>query len=148
MADEEILIPIPRVNPLTFNTYANTFLTTYDLKNSAIIFKITDADVTGVKGFIHVPYACTITAYSLLADASGDIVIDIWKDVFASFPPTVADSITAAAKPTLAAAQGVQSSVLTGWTTAIAAGDILAYNIDSVVTITQVTLTLFVTKTV
>ena len=32
---------------------------------------------------------------------SGSIVIDVWKDTYANFPPIVADTITASAKPTL-----------------------------------------------
>jgi len=84
---------------------------------------------------------------TLLADVSGSIVIDIWKDTYANFPPTVADTITASAKPTLASAQKAQDSTLTGWTTTIAAGDILAFNVDSITTVTRVTLSLKVRKT-
>jgi hypothetical protein len=148
MADEEILIPIPRVNPITFNTYADTYMTTKSIISGAVAYEIPDAYSTGLKGFIHMPFACTLTAYSLLADVSGNLVVDIWKDIFANFPPTVADTITAAAKPTLAAAQGVQSSILTGWTTSIAAGDILAFNIDSTATISKAILTLFFNRVI
>ncbi len=142
------LIPLVKINPNNFNSYFSTALTTYSLKDSAIAFVINDADATGLKGFLQVPFGCTITGYSILANIAGSIVVDIWKDIFANFPPTIADTITAAAKPTLAAAQGILSTVLTGWTVAIAAGDVLAFNIDSVTTITKITITLFVTKTV
>ena len=67
---------------------------------------------TGVKGFMEIPYACTITAVRLVADAVGSIVVDIWKDSYANFPPTVADTITAAAKPTLASAQKAEDTTL------------------------------------
>jgi len=40
-----------------------------------------------------------------------------------------------------------QDSTLTGWTTAIAAGDCLMFNVDSITTCTWVTLSLKVTKT-
>src|SRR5580765_5872969 len=77
---------------------------------------------TGVKGFIEVPFACTITAATLLstdaAVTSGSIVIDIWKDIYANYAPTVADTITASAKPTLASATKSRDTTLTGWTTA------------------------------
>ena len=105
------------------------------------------AIATGQKGHIEVPFACTINQVTTLADQSGSIVVDIWKDSYANFPPTVADTICAAAKPTLAAAQKAQDSTLTGWTTAIAAGDILAYNVDSATTVTRVLISLKVTKT-
>jgi len=105
------------------------------------------AITTGQKGHLEIPFACTITRVTLLADQSGSIVIDIWKDTCANFPPTVADTITASAKPTLSSAQKSQDSTLTGWTTAIAAGDILAFNVDSVATCERVTLSLKCTKT-
>jgi hypothetical protein len=98
---------------------------------------------TGAKKvYIAAPHAGTITDATLLADQSGSIVIDVWKDTYANFPPTVADTITAAAKPTLSAAQKSQDSTLTGWTTAFAEGDVFEFNIDSVVTITKAILTL------
>lgn len=103
---------------------------------------------TGVKGFVEVPFAGTITAATLLStDASvtsGSIVIDVWKDTYANYPPTVADTITASAKPTLASATKSRDTTLTGWTTAVAAGDILGFKVDSVTTLTRVTLTLTV----
>jgi len=83
----------------------------------------------------------------MLADQSGSIVVDIWKDTYANFPPADADSITAAAPPTISSAQKAQDSTLTGWTTAVAAGDILAFNVDSVATVTRVTLSIKATKT-
>jgi len=101
---------------------------------------------TGEKGHLRVPFACTITSTTILADQSGSIVVDIWKDTYANFPPTDGDSITASAPPTLSSAQKNQDATLTGWTKSIAAGDILAYNVDSVTTVTRVVVTLQVTK--
>jgi len=105
------------------------------------------AITTGEKGHLEIPFACTITQATLLADQSGSIVIDIWKDTYANFPPADGDSITASAPPTLSSAQKSQDSTLTGWTTAITAGDILAFNVDSITTCERVTLSLKVTKT-
>lgn len=102
---------------------------------------------TGVHGYIRVPFACTITAVRLLADQPGDIVVDIWKDTYANFPPTNADSITAAAQPTLSGTQAFEDAALTGWTTAVAAGDILAFNVDSAATVEKVHVQLQVTRT-
>ena len=101
---------------------------------------------TGVKGDVQVPFACTITAATLLADQSGSIVVDIWTDTNANYPPTVADSITAAAKPTLSATTKSTDSTLTGWTKSIAVGDILRFNVDSATTIQRVTVVLTVSK--
>ena len=99
----------------------------------------------GNKGHIEIPFACTINRNTVIADASGDIVIDIKKSTYSGFPTT--SSICASAKPTLSAVQKSQDSTLTGWTTTITAGDILEYIVDSVSTVTRVTLSLKVTKT-
>jgi len=101
----------------------------------------------GEHGHLEIPFACTIQRVTMLADQAGSIVVDIWKDTYANFPPTNADSITAAAPPTIAGPQKSQDSTLTGWTTAIAAGDILAFNVDSVTDIERVTISLKVVKT-
>lgn len=100
------------------------------------------AITTGVKGYIQIPYAATIQSVTLLADVSGSIVVDIWKDTYANYPPVVGDTITAAAKPTISAALKSQDTTLTGWTTSIAAGDVLGFNVDSATTVTRVSLIL------
>jgi hypothetical protein len=105
------------------------------------------AITTGVKGFIPIDFNCTINQVTLLADQTGSIVIDVWKDTYANFPPTDADTITASAVPTISAATKSQNSTLTGWTTAITAGDILGFNVDSVTSITKATIVLKVTVT-
>lgn len=100
---------------------------------------------TGIKGDIYVAFTCTITAVTMLADQSGSIVVDIWKDTYGNYPPTVADTITASAKPTITTAVKSQDTTLTGWTTAVTAGDSLRFNVDSATTVTRVTLVLTVT---
>jgi len=105
------------------------------------------AITTGVKGYISVPYACTINSVTMLADVSGSSVVDIWKDTYANYPPTVADTITAAAKPTITAATKSTDATLTGWTTSVTADDILGFNVDSASTITRLHLILKVTRT-
>lgn len=76
-----------------------------------------------------------ITRITLLADQAGDFVGDLWKDTYANYPPTVADTITAAAKPTLAAVIKSQDAVLTGWTKSFNKGDIVLPNVDSAATV-------------
>lgn len=106
-----------------------------------------EAITTGIKGALEIPFACTINRVTLLADQLGSIVIDIWKQAYADYPPEVGESIVAAAPPTLSGVDDSQDSVLDGWTTAIAAGDCLKFNVDSIATCTWVTLSLKVTKT-
>lgn len=100
------------------------------------------AITTGVKAYLEVPFACTINRVTMLADQSGSIVVDIWKDTYANYPPTVADTICASAKPTITTATKSQDSTLTGWTTSVVAGDILGFNVDSITTCTRVTISL------
>lgn len=104
------------------------------------------AITTGEKGHLEIPFACTIDRVTTLADQSGSIVVDIWKDTYANFPPDNDDSITASAPPTLSGAQKAQDSTLTGWTTSIAAGDILAFNVDSITDCQRVMISLKVTR--
>jgi len=101
---------------------------------------------TGVKAYLQIPFVATITSVTLLADQTGSVVVDIWKDTYANFPPTVADTICAAAKPTITASNKYTDSTLAGWTTSIAANDILAFNIDSVTSITRLTISLTVVR--
>ncbi len=92
------------------------------------------------KAWVQVPYDCTITSYELTADQSGSIVIDLWKNTYTNFPPTVADSITASAKPTLSSAQKATDSTLTGWTKTLSAGDYILANVDSASTLEKAVL--------
>jgi hypothetical protein len=104
------------------------------------------AITTGVKVDVEMPFTGHIRGNRLFADQSGSIVIDLWKDTYANFPPTVADTITASAKPTLSSAAKSQDTTLTGWTTAFTAGDIIRVNVDSATTVQRVTLSLTVDR--
>jgi len=121
-----------------------------DLGKAAITFIIDGGGAeiaTGEHGHLRIPFDCEIQGVTLLGDQSGSIVIDIWKDTYANFPPTNADSITASAPPTISTAQKSEDETLTDWTTTITAGDILAFNVDSVTDIQRVTIILEVVKT-
>ncbi len=100
----------------------------------------------GEQAWVQIPYDCTITSYELTADQSGSIVLDLWVDTYGNFPPTVADTITASAKPTLSSAQKTTDSTLTGWTKALTAGKYILANVDSASTLEKAVLTLNVTR--
>jgi len=120
------------------------------LKSIAIIYVIDgggSAITTGQKGHLDIPFDCTITTWTLLGDQSGSIVIDVWNDIYANFPPTVVDTIAGSEKPTLSGALKNQDLALSTWTTAVSAGDILAFNVDSVSTVERITLSIRATKT-
>jgi hypothetical protein len=89
----------------------------------------TSAITTGAKGRKTVSYTGTITGWRLVTDISTTMVLDIWKANGSI--PTIANTITAAAKPSLTAAQIAGSTTLTGWTTSVADGDVFIVNVDS-----------------
>ena len=99
----------------------------------------------GQKGYVQIPYDCTINSWRIIANAAGSIVIDVWKTAAPTIP-TVANTITGSAKPTLSSQQTAASSTLTGWTTSVAANDIIGFNVDSATTVSWVILQLLVTK--
>ena len=105
------------------------------------------AITTGIKGDLIVPFACNITGYTIVADQTGSIQIDLWKDTYANFPPTDADSITASAPVAISASDKGQDTTLTGWNTTLAAGDIIRVNVDSAATIERVSVILNITRT-
>jgi hypothetical protein len=100
------------------------------------------AITTGIKADLIVPYNCTVLGWDILGNASGSIVIDVWKDAYANFPPTVADTITGTEKPTLSSVAKNQDVALSSWTTTLTRNDILRFNVDSAATVTRVTLSL------
>ncbi len=75
-----------------------------------------------------------------MADVSGDIVIDIWKN--SSFPPAAGDKITGTGTPpTISTDQSATSNDFTDWTTvSISANDYIAFNVNSCTTITRINL--------
>lgn len=89
------------------------------------------------RAFLQMNWAGTIesiviTGYdSTGASVSGSVVLDIWKDTDANYPPTVADTITASAKPTISTGVKASDSTLTGWTKTFSAGDWFVFNVDS-----------------
>lgn len=108
---------------------------------------------TGIYIDISFEVAATITKWRILgtkftSGSTGSIVLDLWKDTYANFPPVVGDSITASAKPTVTTAAKAESSTLTGWTTSVAAGDIIRVNVDSASLFSLVTFVLEYTVTV
>lgn len=103
---------------------------------------------TGEQGHLEVPFNCIIQSAALLADQAGAIKIDIWVNSYANFPPTDADSICGGNEPEIATGdQKYQDTALTGWTKSLTKGQIMAFNVDSITTITRCILSLKVKKT-
>lgn len=107
------------------------------------------AITTGRKGAYRIPFGFTVTGWQIVeaSDNSGSIVVDIWKDTYANFPPTVADTVTGSEKPTLSSAVKNEDLSLSSWTTSFAEGDYIIFNVDSAATVQQVIITLIGTRT-
>jgi len=70
----------------------------------------------------------TCTSWSVIVDQVTTASISVWQ---AAGFPTVSDKISASAPIVLTAAQVASSSALTGWTTALVAGQYIAFSLDS-----------------
>jgi len=96
---------------------------------------------------IVIPANGTITSWEILGDQSGSIQFDIWKAAYSAYPPVVGGTIVATAPPLVSSASKATSSTLTGWTTSVAAGDILRFKVTSVTSMTRALITLNYTRT-
>lgn len=133
---------IPNSSPLALSSsYSVTASYSSQVKSLGITIDGGGSVITtGVKGDITIPFNGTITAWYLVADQAGSIVIDVWKNVFASYPPTVANTIAGSEKPTLSSQSSNSDTNLTTWTTSVSVGDTIRFNVDSVSTVTRVNL--------
>lgn len=98
--------------------------------------------VPGLKVQLEVPARMRLQQWTLFAEETGSIVIDIWRAPFAMLPLTLADSITGATPPTLVTSQFARSNDLAGWDIDLAPGDILGFSILSVSGIARIKLSL------
>lgn len=135
----------------TGNLSLSGTLTTTRIIGETTIFPIVidgagGAIAAGVKVDLPWPYNAKITGWEIMADQSGSIVVDLWKDTYANYPPTVADTFVGANKPTLATAQKHTYTAAAGAEWTINQGDIVRVNVDSATTVTRVLIALKVTK--
>lgn len=95
----------------------------------------------------EVDFTGTIIGWTLLETSntpiSSSIVLDAWKDTYANYPPTVADTIFGT-KPALSGAIKNQSGVLA---IAVTSGDIIKVNVDSVTSAIKVKLIFHLVRT-
>lgn len=89
----------------------------------------TDSVAAGSVCYVRVPYGGSLIQWDVVADVACTCSIDVWKR--AGAVPTVANTITASAKPGLTASQVGESTALTGWTVAVTAGDVLGFKLES-----------------
>ena len=84
----------------------------------------------GDKGKLTIDVTGVIENIRVLADQTGDIVLDIGKASFADYPNF--NSVTAAQRVQLSNSNKYFDDVLNNWTTTITAGDILRFDVISV----------------
>jgi len=119
------------------------------MKDCAIVVTIDGggAEIAdGVAGEVEIPFAGTVAGWTIVADQEGSIVVDVNKTTYAGYPGSLA-SIAGTEKPTLSSAQKNRDLTLSTWTTAIAKGDVLQFEVDSCTTCERVEITLRVTRT-
>jgi hypothetical protein len=98
------------------------------------------AITTGKKGVVVLDGDYTVTGWTIIADQSGSIVVDVNLSTYTNFPTTA--SIAGTELPTLSSAQKNEDLTLTSWTTTLSARDVLEFEVDSVSTVTRVTVAL------
>jgi hypothetical protein len=95
---------------------------------------------TGKKGIAVIDGDYTVTGWTIIAGQSGSIVVDVNRATYANFPTTA--SIAGSELPTLSSAQKNEDLTLSSWTTTLSARDVLEFEVDSVTTVTRVTVAL------
>lgn len=101
---------------------------------------------TGIKGYLKVPYNCTIIGWTIMANQSGSAVFDVKYATSVSGIGSTT-SLTGTAQPTLSGAQAIDSTTLTGWMVTLTSGMLLEFDLTSVLSVTRVTLELTLQKT-
>jgi hypothetical protein len=93
----------------------------------------------------YLPFGGTISSWALLADVSTVSTIDVWKVEYASYPPTVANTICGGNPIT---ANGVKNKddTLTGWTKTVTAGDTIKFNLSANTAASRITVIMNFTR--
>lgn len=135
------------INGVSFNGSANIVIPSA----STIMVTVDGTIVTGVKGgVLRAPSALTITGWTVIQEggSSPTCAWDVWVETAAI--PDVADTVcnTAGGGVKPAGSGAINNSAnVNNWITAIAAGDLIKFNLDSVTGgPTKITLHLHVTK--
>jgi hypothetical protein len=86
---------------------------------------------TGVTYYIRVPESCTINKATMLSDVSTTSTVQVWVDTYANYPPVLADKIYNATPPTVTAALKSEDATLSGWSTSLPQGSVVAFHLSS-----------------
>jgi len=82
--------------------------------------------------YVRVAQDSVINRVTLMTvGGTGSCLVDIWVDTYANFPPSNADSICASSFPQIISGTRYEDTALVGWSRALAAGSIIAFNLTS-----------------
>jgi hypothetical protein len=98
----------------------------------------------GKTAYVQVPYAGTITGWTLVANVAGNCTVTVFKDTYINYPPTSPTDNIFVTQPALS---GVNKQNATGLSVAVTAGDYIGFTISGVLTVSWVNLTLTINKT-
>ena len=96
----------------------------------------------GLQGDVSIAFGWKISGWVLLADVVGTSSSISGRTPTGTTRLPSADKITGSLPPTISSDDQARSTVLTGWTKQINAGDSLRFNVTSASAITRVALTL------
>jgi hypothetical protein len=107
----------------------------------------------GKPQYITVPFNCTITSWTIIADTSGTATCDVWFLAGSAPPsapsiPLVGNKISASAPIATSSAQSAAggSTAISTWTKALTQWGTLAFNLSSMTTSTKVTIQIQVSR--
>jgi len=84
-----------------------------------------------IKGYFTCPYAANITAWNIVVD-TGTVTVKVWKIATGTAKPTASNSINSSGLQ-LSSGTAIHDTTLTDFTTtAVAANDIFAFNIETI----------------
>ena len=111
----------------------------------------TTAVTAGLKGYLEVPFACTLNYIDIYGNTTGDLEIDVWACTYDQFDagataPTAANSILGGSYPSFTSS--TKARVSYGNQVSIAAGTILAFYIRSVSTLSKCTISLNIVRAI
>lgn len=99
---------------------------------------------TGLQGIgLQIGYEASIERVDVLANAIGDVELDIWKVPADNWPGDVSYSMTGTQPVTIASANKNINIPIDTWDSELEYGDILVYNINNAFGISLVTITLY-----
>ena len=119
-----------------FSTVPRTAAITYTIDGGGNVI------TTGSKGQLDIPFpGCTITGWVLTADQAGAAVVDVQSSSYAGFPGSLS-SICGGDRPTLSGVQKNENLAVSAWSSTVAPGTQLNFNVISATTVTRLNLTL------